>query len=86
LGSIAYVGACRANHLLVADPNDPTGRRMLMLDNGGNVAAPAPTLAYAIEDRGTGARVEWIDEPAAIIAGQALQPLPGIIEDEAVAA
>ena len=38
LGSIAYVGACRANHLFVADPDDPTGRRVLMLDNGGNVA------------------------------------------------
>ncbi len=42
LGSIAYVGACRANHLFVADPDDPTGRRVLMLDNGGNVAPPAP--------------------------------------------
>ena len=27
LGSIAYVGACRANFLFVADPEDPTGRR-----------------------------------------------------------
>ena len=46
LGSIAYVGACRANHFFVADPHDPIGRRVLMLDNGGNVAAPAKTLAY----------------------------------------
>ena len=39
LGSIAYVGACRANHLFVSDPHDPAGRRVLMLDNGGNLAA-----------------------------------------------
>jgi hypothetical protein len=41
LGSIAYVGACRANHLFVADPDDPTGRRVLMLENGANVARKA---------------------------------------------
>ncbi len=54
LGSIAYVGACRANHLFVADPDDPTGRRVLMLDNGSNIAPPAPVLAYAIENRDSG--------------------------------
>ena len=41
LGSIAYVGACRANFLFVADLTDPTGRRVTMLDNGGNIAPPA---------------------------------------------
>ena len=74
LGSIAYVGACRANHFFVADPHDPTGRRVLMLDNGGNVAAPASTLAYVIEDRGDGPRVEWSDEPVAITIEEALRP------------
>ena len=74
LGSIAYVGACRANHLFVTDPHDPTGRRVLMLDNGGNVAPPAPTLAYVIEDRGSGPRVEWSDQPVAITVEQALRP------------
>jgi hypothetical protein len=74
LGSIAYVGACRANHLFVADPHDPTGRRVLMLDNGGNVAPPAPTLAYAIEDRGSGPQVAWLDEPVPITVEEALRP------------
>jgi putative DNA primase/helicase len=32
MGSVAYVGAFRANHLFIADPADPTGRRVLMLD------------------------------------------------------
>ena len=48
IGSIAYVGACRANFLFVKDREDPTGRRVLMLDNGGNLARrprPWPTAS-----------------------------------------
>ena len=74
LGSIAYVGACRANHFFVADPHDPTGRRVLMVENDGNVSAPARTLAYVIEDRGKGPRVEWSDEPVAITVEESLKP------------
>jgi putative DNA primase/helicase len=74
LGSIAYVGACRANHLFVADHRDPTGRRVLFLDNGGNVAPPAMTLAYAIEDSGGGPRVVWDDDVKPITIGEALKP------------
>jgi hypothetical protein len=73
LGSIAYVGACRANHLFVGDPHDPSGRRVLMLDNGGNLAARAPTLAYVIEDHEHGPRVAWCDEALAITVEQALR-------------
>jgi hypothetical protein len=74
LGSIAYVGACRANHLFVADPHDPAGRRVLMLDNGGNVAPPARALAYMIEDRATGPRIEWCHEPVSSTVGTSLEP------------
>ncbi len=74
LGSIGYVGVCRANYFFIADPHDPTGRRVLMLDNGGNVAAPATTLAFVIEDRGSGSKVEWSDEPVAITIEEALRP------------
>jgi hypothetical protein len=46
--------------LFVADAHDPTRRRVLMIDNGGNVAPPAPALAYEIgmrsPDRPKGAR------------------------------
>jgi putative DNA primase/helicase len=59
LGSIAYVGVSRANFLFTADPDDPTGRRVLMLDNGSNIAPPAPDIAYMIEDHGDGAWIEW---------------------------
>ena len=72
IGSVAYVGACRANFLFVKDRHDPTGRRVLMLDNGGNLGPPAPTLAYSIEDRGNGPRVEWSDEPVPITAEEAI--------------
>jgi putative DNA primase/helicase len=72
IGSVAYVGACRANFLFVKDREDLTGRRVLMLDNGGNLAPPAPTLAYVIEDRGDGPRVEWFDEPVPITAEEAM--------------
>ncbi len=84
LGSIAYVGACRANHLFVADPRDPTGRRVLLLDNGGNVAPPATTLAFVIEDRGRGPRVVWSDETVPITAGEALRPRQEIAGHELV--
>jgi RecA-family ATPase len=73
LGSIAYVGACRANHLFVEDPHDLTGRRVLMLDNGGNLAARAPTLAYTIEEHENGPRVEWFNEPLVITVEEALR-------------
>jgi hypothetical protein len=71
-GSIAYVGACRANFLFVRDRDDPTGRRVLMLANGCNLSPDVPTLAYRIEDRGEGPTVEWEAEPVRITAEQAL--------------
>jgi hypothetical protein len=71
-GSIAYVGACRANFLFVRDRDDPTGRRVLMLDNGCTLSADVPTLAYRIEDRGDGPTVEWEAEAVRITVEQAL--------------
>jgi putative DNA primase/helicase len=75
LGSIAYVGACRANFLFLPDPRDPAGRRVLMFDNGGNTAPLALPLAYTIEDQGgQGAQVLWSDAPATISLEEALWP------------
>ncbi len=73
-GSIAYVGACRANFLFARDKDDPTGRRVFMLANGCNLAPDPPTLAYRIEDRGDGPAVEWEAEAVAITVEAALQP------------
>lgn len=72
IGSIAYVGACRANFLFVKDRDDPTGARVLMLDNGGNLAPPAATLAYTIVCDKDGPRVDWCQGTVDITAEQAL--------------
>lgn len=72
-GSIAYVGACRANFLFVRDREDPTGRRVLMLDNGCNLSDSVPTLAFRIEDRGNGPAVSWEAEPVDVNVEQALR-------------
>ncbi len=42
-------------------------------DKGANVATPAITLAYVIEDRGGGTSVEWSDQPVAITAGEVVR-------------
>ncbi len=76
-GSIAYVGACRANFLFVRDRDDPTGRRVLMLANGCNLAEDVPTLAYQIMDRGDGPAVEWESDPVNVTVEQALAPDDG---------
>ncbi len=75
LGSIAYVGACRANFLFLPDPRDPAGRRVLMFDNGGNTAPLAPPLAYTIADQtGRGPQVVWYDGPVTTTFEEALRP------------
>jgi hypothetical protein len=75
IGSIAYLGACRASFLFVPDPGDPSGRRVLMLDNGGNAAPPAPPLAYTIGDpHGRGLQVVWSNEPVTVTIDEAPRP------------
>jgi hypothetical protein len=56
-----------------------------MLDNGGNVAALTRALAYVIEDRGSGARVEWSDESVATTIEEALRPkaIPSLVGQQA---
>jgi hypothetical protein len=44
-----------------------------MLDNGCNLTASVPTLAYRIEDRGDGPVVAWEAEPVAITVEEALR-------------
>jgi putative DNA primase/helicase len=73
IGSIAYVGACRANFLFIKDRDDESRRRVLMCDNGTNLAPEIPTLSYAVEDRGDGPVVAWGEEPVLITADEALQ-------------
>ena len=72
MGSMAYVGVCRANLIFIRDRTDPTGRRVLLCDNGGNLAASPPTLAFTIEERQCGPCVVFLPEPVAITTEQAL--------------
>jgi hypothetical protein len=72
MGSISYVGVCRADFLFLADPDDPTGRRRLMLDNGGNLAAGQPGLVYVIQGKDDDAYVEWLPETIDLDADAAL--------------
>jgi hypothetical protein len=44
-----------------------------MLDNGGNVAPPAITFAYTIENHGNGPQVVWHPEAVSVTVEQALQ-------------
>jgi hypothetical protein len=44
-----------------------------MLDNGGNLAPVAPTLAYTIEGTGDGPRIIWSDETVPITVEEALR-------------
>jgi hypothetical protein len=71
-GRIDYVGACRANFLFLADPDDPTGRRRLMLDNGGNLGPQQPALAFIIRDDGAGPFCDWLPETIELDADAAL--------------
>jgi hypothetical protein len=71
-GSIDYVGVCRANYLFLADPDDPGGRRRLMLDNGCNLAPGQPGLVFVVEDKGGVARLDWLPETLDLDADAAL--------------
>ena len=72
MGSMAYVGVCRANLIFVRDQTDPTGRRVLLCDNGGNLAPAAPTLAFTIEELQDGPAVVFQPEPVSITTEKAI--------------
>ena len=58
--------------IFIRDRSDPSGRRVLICDNGGNLANSTPTLAYTIEDGDEGPHVVFQQEPIAITTEQAL--------------
>jgi putative DNA primase/helicase len=72
LGRIDYVAACRLNFLFLQDPDDPTGQRRLMLDNGGNFGPPQPALVYVVQSKDDSAYVEWLPETIDLVANAAL--------------
>ncbi len=72
LGDIGYVALCRANYMFLPDPDDPTGRRRLMLDNGGNLGLEQPALPYVLRDEGSVPVVDWLPETIDLDADAAL--------------
>jgi hypothetical protein len=72
LGRIDSVAACRANFLFLKGPDDPAGRRVLMLDNGVNLTAGQPALAFVIRDEGAGPFCDWLPETIDLDADAAL--------------
>jgi putative DNA primase/helicase len=72
LGAIGFVGTCRANFLFMRDPDDPSGRRVLMLDNGPNLAESQPGLVYVIRDDGAAPYCDWLPETIDMNADAAL--------------
>jgi putative DNA primase/helicase len=70
--SIDYVGVARTNFLFLEDPDDPSGRRRLMLDNGRNLGAKQPGLPFVVSDDGDAPRVEWLPETIDLDANAAL--------------
>ncbi len=72
LHSIDFVGVCRANFLFLSDPDDPTGDRRLMLNNGTNLAGRQPALAFVVHDHDETAWVEWLPETIDLDADAAL--------------
>jgi putative DNA primase/helicase len=72
LGQIGYVGTCRTNFMFLPDPDDPSGRRRLMLNNGVNLSASQPGLVYVIRDDGEGPYCDWLPETIDLDADAAL--------------
>jgi hypothetical protein len=72
LGDISSVCVCRANFMFLADPDDPTGRRRLMLDNGANLGPKQPGLPYVVRERGGAAVADWLPETIELDADAAL--------------
>ncbi len=61
-GSIAFVAAVRAAHLVVEQPQRPQAARLL-IPLKSNVSAPKPSLEFKLEERGRGhPRLVWIGE------------------------
>ncbi len=60
MGSVAWVNAVRAAHMIAKDPNDPSRRLFLPMKN--NLGPERKGLAYRIIQTPTLATVEWLGE------------------------
>jgi hypothetical protein len=59
-GSIGIIGAVRSGLLVARDPDDETGTRRVLVMTKSNLAAPAPSLLYQVEEADGIARIAWL--------------------------
>jgi hypothetical protein len=82
IGSIAFVAAARTVFAVVADPDDETSLRRLLLQVKNNIAPPQPGLAFRLLQREVapgviGSAVDWDDtRPVTLNVDQALSGFP----------
>jgi putative DNA primase/helicase len=72
LGDVGSVAICRANFMFLEDPDDPTGQRRLMLDNGRNLGPKLPGLPYVVREEGAAPIADWLPETIDLDADAAL--------------
>jgi hypothetical protein len=58
--------------MFLPDPDDPSGRRRLMLSNGLNLSDRQPGLVHVIRDDGEGPYCDWLPETIDLDADAAL--------------
>ena len=69
-GSIGFIAAARSGLLVAKDPEDDA--RRVLAPQKSNLARPAPSLAFSLEEAQNGAvRVNWLGE-SPLVAGQVL--------------
>lgn len=61
-GSIAIIGIARSGMVVGPDPNDTEGVGRILAMSKSNLAAPAASLAYRVEETGAGVVVQWEGE------------------------
>ena len=86
LGSIAYVGACRATFSLSPTPLIRPAAASSCSITAATWRRPRQTLAYVIDDRGSGPVVAWADESARMTVEEALRARHEFGEDNATEA
>ncbi|MBI1337783.1 MAG: AAA family ATPase [Phycisphaera sp.] len=73
MGSLAFVAAARSAWAVCRDPQDPTGKRRLLLPVKNNLGNDTTGLAFELRDIGNGqAHIAWDDRPVAVRIDEAL--------------
>jgi len=77
MGSLAFIAAARAAFALARDPDDPTGRRRLLIPIKNNIGNDKTGMAFRLSESPASdpdrvPRVEWSEEPVTLSADDAI--------------